>query len=113
MMHGWCMVMCNRLDNHGREPPVFGNLSAYRGVICPQNSQLRVDEHAVMRLRVELEHPLSSALLVQAVSRLLSEVTHLAGIVTLPKREQFVLRQVEFGPEVVPPAARTLIGLES
>jgi heat-inducible transcriptional repressor len=36
--------------------------------------------------------------LVQSVSSLLSELTHMAGIITLPKQDQAVLRQVEFLP---------------
>ena len=36
--------------------------------------------------------------LVNSVSRMLSEVTHLAGIVSLPRGQQAVLRQIEFLP---------------
>lgn len=35
---------------------------------------------------------------VKSASNLLSNFTHLAGLVTLPKREQMVLRQIEFLP---------------
>ncbi|HEX5787699.1 MAG TPA: heat-inducible transcriptional repressor HrcA, partial [Woeseiaceae bacterium] len=36
--------------------------------------------------------------LVNSVSRMLSEVTHLAGVVSLPRGQQAVLRQIEFLP---------------
>ena len=50
------------------------------------------------RLRAELNPDRSPNELVADASRLLSHVTHLAGLVTLPKPEQVALRQVEFLP---------------
>ncbi len=52
----------------------------------------------IRRLREQLVGDLNREELLTAASRLLSEVTHLAGLVTVPRSEQTVLRQVEFLP---------------
>ena len=57
-----------------------------------------LDTGSVRRLRAELNPDRSPNELVADASRLLSQVTHLAGLVTLPKPEQVALRQVEFLP---------------
>ena len=57
-----------------------------------------LDAGSVRRLRAELNPDRSPNELVADASRLLSHVTHLAGLVTLPKPEQVALRQVEFLP---------------
>lgn len=57
-----------------------------------------LDPHSVRRLRQELNPDLAPNELVEAASNLLSHVTHLAGVVTLPRPEQIALRQVEFLP---------------
>lgn len=48
------------------------------------------------QMRVELNANLNADTLVKSVSGLLSDVTQLAGIVTVPRREQKALRQIEF-----------------
>lgn len=52
----------------------------------------------IKRLREQLVGELNREELLTTASRLLSEVTHLAGLVTLPRSEHTVLRQVEFLP---------------
>ncbi len=49
-------------------------------------------------LRQSLESDYGTPGLVQSVSRVLSGITHLAGIVTVPRSDGVVLRQVEFLP---------------
>ena len=52
----------------------------------------------LQNLRRKLDPDMSSQELVESASGLLSEVTHMAGVVTIPKRNQIYLRQVEFLP---------------
>ncbi len=56
------------------------------------------ESNEVQRLREQLDPDRGLQELVATTSSLLSEVTRLAGVVTLPKREQLKLRQVEFLP---------------
>ena len=76
----------------GRVPTVLG----YRFFV---DSLLRVQpmdggevEHLRSRLRLESERESP----MDAATSLLSEVTHMAGVVTLPKQERLILRHVEF-----------------
>ncbi len=50
------------------------------------------------QLRTQLDPDQDMHGLMATTSNLLSELTHLAGVVTLPKREKLKLRQVEFLP---------------
>jgi heat-inducible transcriptional repressor len=50
----------------------------------------------LLNLRKRLDPDMSYQELVASASSLLSDVTHMAGVVTLPKREQILLRHVEF-----------------
>lgn len=47
-------------------------------------------------LQSKLDPDMSSQELIESASGMLSEVTHMAGLVTLPRHEQVVLRHVEF-----------------
>lgn len=55
-----------------------------------------VDERALSHFRTELNPDLSAKDLIESASRLLSHVTHMAGLVTVPRREVTALRHVEF-----------------
>ena len=57
-----------------------------------------LDEGALARLREELTPELGSKELAAAASSLLSGITRMAGLVTLPRREIVTLRHVEFLP---------------
>ena len=57
-----------------------------------------LDHESVSQLRHELNPDLSSTELVESASVLLSQITRMAGLVTLPRRDQVALRQVEFLP---------------
>lgn len=50
----------------------------------------------LQNLRRNLHPDMSAQELVESVSGMLSEVTHMAGVVTIPKRDQVYLRHVEF-----------------
>jgi len=52
----------------------------------------------LQRLRETLAPDQDRGALMESASSLLSDITHLAGVVTLPRQERLVLRQVEFLP---------------
>ena len=78
----------------GRVPTVLG----YRMFVDTLLSVQPLDNAAVERLKENLDIKHDSKLLIESVSSLLSDVTRLAGIVTLPKRESAALQRVEFLP---------------
>lgn len=55
-----------------------------------------LDRHAERQVWDELARDQSTQEMLESASQLLSEVTQLAGLVTIPREEQFALRQVEF-----------------
>ena len=76
----------------GRVPTVKG----YRLFV---DSLLRVDsmdEESVRRIAREIKELDNSQLLMERTSNMLSEITRLAGLVTLPRVEQKALDQIEF-----------------
>ncbi|HKI73164.1 MAG TPA: heat-inducible transcriptional repressor HrcA [Pseudomonadales bacterium] len=76
----------------GRVPTV----RAYRLFV---DSMIQVEPLAgydLQHLRAKLDPDMSSQELVESASGMLSEVTHMAGVVTIPKRDQVFLRHVEF-----------------
>lgn len=78
----------------GRVPTV----RAYRLFV---DSLIRVEplgRYDLQNLRRKLDPDMSSQELVESASGTLSEVTHMAGVVTIPKRDQVYLRHVEFLP---------------
>lgn len=78
----------------GRVPTVSG----FRFFIDSLLSTEPLETNAVERLRRELHADRDVGALMTSASSLLSEVTHLAGVVTLPRRAQLRLRHVEFLP---------------
>lgn len=78
----------------GRVPTIQG----YRFFV---NSILHTEPVQNMNLQPvqdELKAELSMKDLLQTTSRMLSSVTQMAGVVTLPKRQQLVLKHIEFLP---------------
>jgi heat-inducible transcriptional repressor len=57
-----------------------------------------LDERVVQRFRQQFSQAGNTQSLVQSASKLLSSITQLAGVVTLPKRVSAVIQQVEFMP---------------
>ena len=76
----------------GRVPTVKG----YRFFVDTllQVKPLMTDE--VDRMKLQLGAARDRETLIEAASSMLSDVTHLAGVVTVPKQEHLTLRQVEF-----------------
>lgn len=78
----------------GRVPTVSG----FRFFVDSLLRTEPIEEQAADRLRQELNPDRDVPDLVHSTSSLLSEITHLAGLVTLPRREHLRLRHVEFLP---------------
>ncbi len=57
-----------------------------------------VDAQSVRAIRGELNPDLAPNELVESASNMLSHITNMAGVVTMPRPEQIALRQVEFLP---------------
>ena len=55
-----------------------------------------LDTYDLASLNKSLDPDMTSQELIESASGLLSEFTRMAGLVTLPKREQILLRHVEF-----------------
>lgn len=78
----------------GRIPTASG----YRLFVDSLISVQPLAESTLNRLQFELHASQGAQDLVTSTSKLLSEITSQAGLVTLPKRDKTVLRQVEFLP---------------
>jgi heat shock gene repressor HrcA len=78
----------------GRVPTVKG----YRFFIDSLLTIQPLTEEQVLHLKCQLDPSSNLATLLESVSELLSGVTKLAGVVTLPRRGNAALRQVEFLP---------------
>ena len=76
-----------------------GRIPTVKGYRLFVDSLLRVDtldQENVRRIAKELEIQDNSQLLMERTSNMLSEITRLAGVVTLPRVEQKALDQIEF-----------------
>ena len=78
----------------GRVPTVQG----YRFFVDTLLKVQPLDSLSFAQLRAELDVDMAPKELIEATSGLLSGITHLAGVVTLPKHEQAIFRRVEFLP---------------
>jgi heat-inducible transcriptional repressor len=78
----------------GRVPTVSG----FRFFIDSLLRTEPIEQAELERLRQQLQADREIGDLMRSTSSLLSEVTHLAGLVTLPRRERLRLRHVEFLP---------------
>jgi heat-inducible transcriptional repressor len=78
-----------------------GRIPTNRGLRFFVDSLLHVrplDEQQVERLRHELNPDFEPKRLLASASELLSHLTHMACVISLPRRDQVALRQVEFLP---------------
>ena len=78
-----------------------GRVPTHRGLRFFVDSLISVqpmDARTIGRMRGTLNPDMTPHQLVEAASRMLSRVTHMAGLVTVPRPEQLSLRQVEFLP---------------
>lgn len=81
--------------------PSAGKVPTHQGLRFFVDSLISVqpmDAQGVGRIRGGLDPDQTPKQLVETASRLLSGVTRLAGVVTVPRAEQMALRQVEFLP---------------
>ncbi|HIG41207.1 MAG: heat-inducible transcriptional repressor HrcA [bacterium] len=76
----------------GRIPTALG----YRFFVDSLLTVEPLDSIGIDRLTRQLDPDMTAHELVESASGMLSEVTHLAGVVTVPRREQIMLRHVEF-----------------
>jgi heat-inducible transcriptional repressor len=92
------------LESHGlvRSPHTSaGKVPTNRGLRFFVDSLLRVrplDEEQISKLQGELNPDLSAKELVESASNLLSHLTQMTCVITLPRRDQVALRHVEFLP---------------
>ncbi len=78
----------------GRIPTLDG----YRVFVDSLLTLQPINQHEVDTIRSQLSLEEDPAVVLQNVSQLLSGITSMAGVVTLPKREQPSFRQIEFLP---------------
>ena len=76
----------------GRVPTAQG----YRFFVDSLLNVAPIDEGELEHLRTQLEIKGERESLMDAATSLISDVTHMAGIVTLPKQQRLILRHVEF-----------------
>ncbi len=78
----------------GRVPTVSG----YRLFVDSLISLQPIEQNLMSQVQQELGITEPSARMVESASRLLSDMTHMAGVVMAPKRNQEKIRQIEFVP---------------
>ncbi len=78
----------------GRVPTVSG----YRLFVDSLLTVKSIDNQQIQQLQTEFTRAENETELLSKASKLLSEMTHMAGVVTLPKREISCLRHIEFLP---------------
>lgn len=78
----------------GRVPTALG----YRLFIDSLLTVKRLAEREVTAMRRQLEGSGDASTLIESASQLLSGVTHLAGVVMVPRHERDTFRQIEFLP---------------
>lgn len=78
----------------GRVPTVQG----YRFFVDTLLKVQPLDITSVEKMRLEFQAKQAPKNLIESASELLSGITHLAGVVTLPKHEHALFRRVEFLP---------------
>lgn len=76
----------------GRVPTSLG----YRFFVNHMVMTKNVDEQAIHQIKTHFARELDARALIQMASRLLSSMTQLAGIVSIPKRETQAIKQIDF-----------------
>ena len=88
--------VCSPHTSAGRVPTVQGYRFFVDTLLTVQPLDLESVEK--MRTRLALDRDAEPKSLIESVSGLLSGITHLAGVVTIPKHEHVYFKQVEFLP---------------
>lgn len=78
----------------GRVPTTLG----YRLFVNSLLTIKPIEQHEVERLQNDFDNNKDAASIIADTSKLLSEVTHMAGVVTLPRHEVLEFRHIEFLP---------------
>ncbi len=78
----------------GRVPTVSG----YRLFVDTLVTLKPLDSSEVLLLKEEIVGDRQDKLIVESASQMLSGLTHLAGVVMVPRRERVIFRQIEFLP---------------
>jgi heat-inducible transcriptional repressor len=86
--------ICSPHTSAGRVPTVQG----YRFFVDTLLTVQPLDSRSIEKMRIELSIEQSSKDLVASASGLLSGITHMAGVVTLPTHEHALFKHVEFLP---------------
>jgi heat-inducible transcriptional repressor len=86
--------ICSPHTSAGRVPTVKG----YRFFVDTLLTVQPLDKHSIEKMRVELLLDQTPKDLVESASGLLSGITHMAGVVTLPSHEHALFKHVEFLP---------------
>ena len=76
----------------GRIPTTLG----YRLFVDTLISVAPIDQYDLANLSRSMDPDMSSKELVESASAILSDITRMAGLVTIPKRDQVTLRHVDF-----------------
>ena len=76
----------------GRVPTALG----YRFFVDSLPAMAPLGSQDLLQMRRQLDPDWSTRQLVQSTSSILSEITQMAGLVTIPRRDQVMLRHVEF-----------------
>jgi len=76
----------------GRVPTSLG----YRFFVNHMVMTKHLDEQAIHQIKAHFSRELDARALIQMASRLLSSMTQLAGIVSIPKRETQAIKQIDF-----------------
>lgn len=76
----------------GRVPTSLG----YRYFVNHMVTAKQIDEQAVSTMKARLQTENSSRMIIQSASDLLSGMTQLAGVVSIPKRDTQAIKQIDF-----------------
>lgn len=76
----------------GRVPTVHG----YRLFVDSLISLQPVDQQSIQRFQGDLEEKEAPQNLIETASRFLSGLTHMAGVVMIPRHDQIVIRELQF-----------------
>ncbi|HHC75182.1 MAG TPA: heat-inducible transcription repressor HrcA [Thiothrix sp.] len=80
----------------GRVPTSLGYRFFVNHLVMSQRVSQQAIQHVMQQLKPTLDSEQDSRALIQMASRLLSSMTQLAGIVSIPKRDSQAIKQIDF-----------------
>ncbi|MGV6809570.1 MAG: heat-inducible transcriptional repressor HrcA [bacterium] len=80
----------------GRVPTSLGYRFFVNHLVMSQPVNQQAIQHVMQQLKPNLDNEQDSRALIQMASRLLSSMTQLAGIVSIPKRDTQAIKQIDF-----------------